>query len=128
MKEVNQKTGEDDTRKHWAGYMGKDVQRTIIKIIIMSKLQHNREMYAYAILKELERIKHPFVKGNPQIKNEVYNILKALQQAGYIKEKSRVEGRHVKVYYSLTREGAETLKATKVLLRETARNMANMLG
>ncbi|MEM3227398.1 MAG: PadR family transcriptional regulator [Candidatus Micrarchaeaceae archaeon] len=114
--------------RHWLGYMSRDMQRTVIKIIIMSKLRLNKEMYAYAILKELGRIKHPFVKDNPQIKNEVYNILKSLEQAGYIKQKGIVEGKRLKVYYSLTNEGLETLKETKRVLRETARNMKRIFG
>ncbi len=125
MQDTREKTKKEKQR---LGYMNRDMQRTVIKIIIMWKLKENGEMYAYAILKDIKKIKHPFIKDNPQIKNEVYNTLKALEQAGYIKEKSRRGNKHVKVYYELTKEGISALKATKSLLHETARSMARILG
>ncbi|MGC8622373.1 MAG: PadR family transcriptional regulator [Candidatus Micrarchaeia archaeon] len=115
-------------KRHWLGYMSRDMQRAMIKIIIMVKLKEKGEMYAYEILKDMEKIKHPFIKGNPQIKNEVYNTLKSLTEAGYIKEKVKMKERRVKVYYELTDEGASVLKSTRALIRDTARSMSRILS
>jgi DNA-binding PadR family transcriptional regulator len=109
------------------GYMSKDMMHSVLKLIIMNKIKRGGKMYPYAIVKEIKGIKHPFVSGNPQLKNIVYNTLKALEQAGYVKAVTSGSGATTKVYYTLTADGRNVLKRTKELARETARSMIRIL-
>ncbi len=110
------------------GYIGKDMMRTIMKLIIMGRIKKSGRIYPYALIKEIRGIKHPMIRGNPQIKNEVYNTLKALEQAGYVKAAVSGNKAPVKVYYTLTKKGDSTLNETRRLVRETAKSIVKMLG
>ncbi|HUC39124.1 MAG TPA: PadR family transcriptional regulator [Candidatus Acidoferrum sp.] len=91
-------------------FMPMEAKRIILKIRILGYLKVHGEIYSYALIKEFE--KQGFCRFyGPTIKNDLYNALRVLEKAGYIKMHSKVDRGKSKNYYSITRGGTSTIKS-----------------
>lgn len=112
-------------------FFNDDMRRTMLRFRILSRVSRS-QINPYALLKELTANPR-FAKrfgSNLVIRNEVYNALKSLENAGYLKatlEKPNGNGR-VKNYYAITKEGKDVLKSAKSLMAAHMREMSAMLG
>jgi DNA-binding PadR family transcriptional regulator len=106
-------------------FLRKGVQSIALKLMLLKRIAQ-REVYSYALLKELGR-SHGFLRHlkhhGMDVKNDVYNTVKALEKSGYIKMDARVEGGRLKKYYSITKSGRDVLKQTKKVLTSSMRSL-----
>jgi DNA-binding PadR family transcriptional regulator len=110
-------------------FLGKGVQSMALKLILLKRIG-KKEIYSYALLKELGT-KSSFLKHlrhhGMNVKNDIYNTVKALEKSGYIKTDVRIEGGRLKKYYSITKEGRVALKQTGKILRSSLNNLIEIM-
>jgi DNA-binding PadR family transcriptional regulator len=110
-------------------YITKDMRRMILKIFLLKKISKERT-YAYSILKDIMRMmrrSHHKLDFGLGIKNELYNTINTLQNAGYIKMEVEVEGNRIKKYYTITPLGRRVLKDANVIFKRTVRQLQGLL-
>ncbi|MEM0149708.1 MAG: PadR family transcriptional regulator [Candidatus Micrarchaeaceae archaeon] len=105
---MNAKTGK--RAAHDALYVDNEFRRMLFKFIILKKTGE-KDIYAYKMLKEVEKLPQMefFCKDKNKLKNDIYNAISALSKDGYIKVKSKKVSNHIRNYYTLTKEGRESI-------------------
>lgn len=96
--------------------MPPEVKRMVLRFRLLARIKQGRA-YPYELIKEFE--KNPFVRSmlGASLKNDVYNILKSLEKAGYIRLEAKMEKGKVKSYYTITRNGERAFRsAIKVMI------------
>jgi DNA-binding PadR family transcriptional regulator len=108
-------------------YISKEIRKMVLKLVIMKKIKHGTT-YSYAILKDLEG-SHAVAKfENPEnIKNEVYNTIKALEKEGYIKSDSAKKKDGTRVSYRLTSRGMGALKQTGLVFKSAVGEIIKLM-
>lgn len=100
-----------------------------MKIFILRRISHDK-VNSYAMLKDFKQ-RRRFMKSyrSPaEIKNEIYNTVKSLENSGYIKSSQKIENGRLKNYYMLTSKGKETLKSAGVLFKRHTQALASLLA
>lgn len=113
-----------------SGYITKDMRRTVMKIFLLKKIQEKRT-YTYSILKEIElevkKSHHGGILPSGSAKNELYNTINSLQNAGYISMRAEVERNRVKKYYKITPKGRRALKEANVIFKRMVRDLQALM-
>ncbi|MFI5412770.1 MAG: PadR family transcriptional regulator [Candidatus Micrarchaeales archaeon] len=112
-------------------FFNEDMKKAMLKFFILSRIKESK-INAYAILKKFSSNKR-FARrfsGKLEMRNEVYNALKSLENAGYIKVVSRqmAKNRKLKNYYTLTKRGSDVLKSARMLMVRHMREMSSILS
>lgn len=112
-----------------AAYISKDVGKMAIKLIIMIKIKKGIT-YPYAILKELEgsHIAEAHGLAIGDLKNDVYNTIKALQKEGYIEEVAGTGYSKTRKGYRLTRKGHSALREVKRAWKRAFNDIKQVIG
>ena len=108
-------------------FMPMEAKRIILKIRILGRLKQRGRTYSYALIKEFERRGFSKFYG-PTLKNDMYNALRTLEKAGYIKPSSRAEGGKVKIYYTITERGEKALKSVGRMMMQTVKQAGRLFG
>ncbi|MCL5092475.1 MAG: PadR family transcriptional regulator [Candidatus Marsarchaeota archaeon] len=95
----------------WHPYMDKELKHIILKAIILNKIKRGN-VYSYSLIKEISKLNNLKVFSK-DIKNDVYNVISALEKSGYIKITARVENGRLKKYFTLTKKGDTALTDIK---------------
>jgi len=109
-------------------FLNRDMKSTMLKIFILRKVSHAKAN-SYAMLKDFKQ-RRMFMKSYgsaTEVKNEVYNTIKSLENSGYIKSSQKIENGRLKNYYMLTPQGKDTLKSAGVLFKKHAQALASLL-
>jgi len=110
-------------------FLNKGVQSMALKLVLLKRIGQS-EVYSYALLKELGSkgsiLKHLRHHGM-DVKNSVYNTVKALEKSGYIRMKARIDGGRLKKYYSITTSGRSVLKQTRRVLISSTKNLMEIV-
>ena len=111
-------------------FLNRSVQNLALKLVLLKRIGKG-EVYSYALFKELNNksgffghLKHHHYVD---VKNGIYNTMKALEKSGYIKMSARVEGGRLKKYYSITGSGRSVLKQTKKILKSSMNNLIEIM-
>jgi DNA-binding PadR family transcriptional regulator len=119
---VNEKCRLDD-------YLSKDIRHLKLKIILLRAIW-KKPSYSYGLIDDFSRDEaSTFVIGSTgkELKNDVYNTLKALEKSKYIKAKAKIEHGKLKNYYHITPEGRRALKESKRLLMRFLKELSGIL-
>lgn len=103
-----------------ADFMPMEAKRIILKIRILGRLKLGGRAYSYALIKEFDKMGFSKFYG-PTLKNDIYNTLRTLDKAGYIKLSSKAERGKVKNYYTITKRGETALKSVGRMMIRTVR-------
>lgn len=95
----------------WHPYMDKELKHIILKAIILNKIKRGN-VYSYSLIKEISKPTNMKVFSK-DIKNDVYNVISALEKSGYIKVTARIENGRLKKYFTLTKKGDAALADIK---------------
>ena len=119
-----------DAKDNFGGaFFNRGVQSLALKLVLLKRIGQG-EVYSYALLKELDKrggfFKHLRHHGM-NVKNDVYNTVKALEKSGYIRMKARIEGGRLKKYYSITMSGRRVLMQTTKVLKSSMRNLIEIM-
>ncbi len=107
-------------------FMPMEAKRIILKIRILGRLKLRGKTYSYALIKEFEQFGLKFY--GPTLKNDMYNALRALEKAGYIKPSAKADGGKIKVYYTITPRGEKALKSVGKMMIQTVRQAGRLFG
>jgi DNA-binding PadR family transcriptional regulator len=111
-------------------YMTKDMSHIVLKLMLLGRIK-KKAIYSYALLKEINDsvlISHFITKHGGDIKNDVYNTVKALEKSGYIATRGKVEDGRFKKYYTITKEGRDALNDSKLLLLKSMKDIMKVIG
>ena len=113
-------------------YLTKDVYHVMLKIALLSRIRKGR-CYSYELFRDItkhfNKVKnHKNISFKPNIKNDIYNTISSLENAGYIKAAIKVEGSKVKNYYTITIKGARALDGAKAAFRRTVREVMELVS
>ena len=99
---------------YYKKYFDMGIKHIIIKFVLLKKIGERR-MYAYSLLKDLEREPHImfFCKDKKMLKNDVYNALGSLAKEHYIRIMSISGKSKARKYYALTAKGRLSLNGIK---------------
>ncbi len=109
-------------------YITKDMYHTIMKLVLLNMIKE-QETYTYSMLKHVAKIaktRHFPHGGN--VKNDIYNTVAALENAGYIRVQVRLDGRKAKKYYSITPRGMAALKDSRKALSSALKSVNSILS
>ena len=119
--------GELGKQMHGNPYMTKDMARIVLKLILLRRIQKS-EVYSYALIKEFDNPRiSGLLKKKSGVKNDIYNVVKVLEQTGYIKSTARMDAGRLKKYYSITPKGKIALKESKRLFMESMKGLMMIL-
>lgn len=110
--------------------MSKDTRRMMLKLMLLHKIS-KKPCYSYGLIEEFSshpKAAHLLNKNGKELKNDIYNTIKALEKSGYIKPKAKIEGGKLKNYYYITKEGREVLKETKRLFIGAITELVKVIG
>jgi DNA-binding PadR family transcriptional regulator len=108
-------------------YISKELKRIKLKLIIMKKIRANKT-YSYAILKDIEKM--PFMamlSDDGEIKNDVYNTIKALEHDGYIAPDPQT-GSGTRRGYKMTARGLKALTASGAVIKRALKDISQLMG
>jgi PadR family transcriptional regulator, regulatory protein PadR len=110
-------------------YMTKDLAHIILKLILLKRIEQ-KEVYSYALIKDFDnpKISHFLKKHGTNVKNDIYNTVKALEKSGYITVKSKIESGRLKKYYHITENGKIALRESKLLFFKSMKELNGILG
>lgn len=116
-------------RDEFNPYMTKDIARIILKIRMLWKIS-NKEIYSYALLKDIEndKISEHLKKDGSNIKNDIYNTMKALEKSRYITMRARIENGKLKKYYKITEKGRKALKESRELFLNSMKEIKSIVS
>lgn len=108
--------------------MTKDMSHMILKLIVLRRIEKG-EVYSYALIKEFDnkKISGLLKKPGKNVKNDIYNTVKALQKSGYITMKAKVDGNKLKKYYYLTSEGKRAVGESKKLFIKSMKELMEII-
>lgn len=110
-------------------YINKAFFAGVTRLIMLREIKRGNN-YPYGILKELKSSHNVHIRKIT--KNEVYNILNALERDGFVESASKLEGGKVQKRYVLTHKGMRLVrKAGRVMVRHlkaVKRIMAGLNG
>jgi DNA-binding PadR family transcriptional regulator len=101
-----------------------------LKLIILKRIKYGA-IYPYALMKELLKDCHisaMLCKDKGDVKNDIYNTIKALEQSGYIKAKVKTRGTKLKKYYTITACGNRTLTQAKLQFLKSMKALTAIIG
>jgi PadR family transcriptional regulator, regulatory protein PadR len=85
----------------------KELLKGTIEIIILKLLQENKWMYGYEMMQVAEKISDGRITIS---EGSMYIILHRLVKEGMLQTKEQSNGKRIRIYYSLTKEGKKTAK------------------
>ena len=85
----------------------RELLKGTIEIIILKLLQENKWMYGYEMMQEAETISDGRITIS---EGSIYPILHRLVKEGLLQTKEEANGKRIRIYYSLTKEGKKTAK------------------
>ncbi len=85
----------------------KELLKGTIEIIILKLLKENKWMYGYEMMQVAEKISDGRITIS---EGSMYIILHRLVKEGMLQTKEQSNGKRVRIYYSLTKEGKKTAK------------------
>jgi DNA-binding PadR family transcriptional regulator len=106
-------------------FMPMEAKRIILKIRILGRLVQGGRVYSYALIKEFDKMGFADFYG-PTLKNDLYNTLRVLEKSGYIKMQAKMEGRKIKNYYSITKDGTIALKSVGKMMIGTVKQAGRL--
>lgn len=110
-----------------SNYITKDMYHTIMKLVLLNMVKEERT-YTYDMLKHVAKIaKERHFPHGANVKNDIYNTMAALENAGYIKVHVRLDNRRAKKYYSITPRGTAALKDSKKVFSSAFRSINGIL-
>ncbi|MGC8669549.1 MAG: PadR family transcriptional regulator [Candidatus Micrarchaeia archaeon] len=106
-----------------------DLKRMLMKLIVLKKIS-KKKVYAYSLLKELECMPNInfFFKDTKKIKNDLYNILKTLNNEGYIVETQSISNGRIRKYYALTQKGRKSVNEINEEFASAVKNIKKILN
>ena len=105
-------------------FLGREIGRTVLRLRILYRVKREK-MYTYALLKEFDEI--PFFKLlGDDLKNDVYNAINSLQQGGYIRVSTKLEGGRMKKYYTITKKGDGVLKSAFKVRKQAVNELSKL--
>lgn len=111
-------------------YIGKDVRKTILKFRLLHEIS-TKPTYAYELFEGVcagaSKFKF-FGRSKSEIKNDVYNTIKALEKSGYIKTVAKIEGGKLKNYCYITPLGKKVLKRSTKFFVKSVKELSRMVG
>ena len=109
-------------------YMNKDMRHMVLKLMLLRKIKGGKT-YSYALIKEFgnAKISSLLQKDYGDVKNDIYNTIKVLEESGYIKAKAEMGGTRFKKYYTITRSGRAALAQTKRLFMDSMKGLMQIL-
>ncbi|MCL5404644.1 MAG: PadR family transcriptional regulator [Candidatus Marsarchaeota archaeon] len=109
------------------GFMNKEMRRMIIKLVLLSKLKA-KKCYTYELISMVGSSgkAHAFGIEKPELKNDIYNTMHALEKSGYIKL-SESKNSSNKRYYEITPEGRAALQKSKGLMIRYMRELVKII-
>ncbi len=109
-------------------YITKDMYHAILKLILLTTIKE-KKTYSYKMLKDVgEIVKSRHFPHSGSIKNDIYNTISALENAGYVRVQAKLEGNRVKKYYSITAKGTAALKESRVVFSQAVRSVNGILS
>ncbi|MDE1823198.1 MAG: helix-turn-helix transcriptional regulator [Candidatus Micrarchaeota archaeon] len=106
--------------------MHKEMRRTLLKLIILTKASRSR-LYPYSLIKKLISEKM-FYSDDTEIKNDVYNAVSTLEHFGLIKMSERTGKGRNKTYYSITKKGRDALKTAMRMRLKMRKYTESLMG
>lgn len=105
-------------------FLGTEMRRLILRVRILVRIKAGK-VYSYALMKEFSSGPFSRFMGR-NIKNDVYNTIKSLEQSGYIRMSTKQEGGRPKKYYKLTKKGLVVLKSARGIQKEAAKELSKL--
>lgn len=110
-------------------FLNKDMKKVMLKIRILRRIGRER-VNSYALLNEFGKSRHlsRLFADKDEMKNEIYNTIKSLENSNYIESAKRTENGRQKNYYTLTKKGSGLLKSAKAIFRRHIAELAALLS
>lgn len=101
----------------------------MLKMFILRRIKNNK-INSYALLKEVQgrALRGRFLYNKSEIKSEMYNTIKSLENSNYIKASRKMENGRSKNYYTLTEDGKNVLEKARKTFMQSIKEMASILG
>ena len=85
----------------------RELLKGTIEIIILKLLQENKWMYGYEMMQEADKISGGRITIS---EGSMYTILHRLVKEGLVQTKEESNGKRIRIYYALTKEGKKTAR------------------
>ncbi len=110
-------------------FLSKDMRKTMLKMFILRRIKKDK-VNSYALLKEVSDKVHSkrFFYNSAEVKSELYNTIKSLENSSYIKVSKKIENGRLKNYYALTKEGNNVLESAKKIFVRNIKELTTILG
>ncbi len=105
-------------------YFGKELKRMILRMRILVRIKQG-PVYSYGLMKEFSKGHFAKFFGD-DIKNDVYNTIKSLEQSGYISVTTKSEDGRTKKYYKITKRGDAVLSSARKIQKETMKQISGL--
>ncbi|MEM3791453.1 MAG: hypothetical protein QXL16_01855 [Candidatus Micrarchaeaceae archaeon] len=109
--------------------MNEYVIMLLLRVMIMKELSR-RQWYAYALVKRLAE--YDFIrkifKSREEMTYWVYNALKYLKEANYVKTNTKIKNNRAIVLYSITEHGKESFLHAKEAWKDAMKRISEIMG
>lgn len=85
----------------------RELLKGTIEIIILRLLQENKRMYGYEMMQEADKISGGRITIS---EGSMYTILHRLVKEGLVQTNEEANGKRIRIYYALTKEGKKTAR------------------